>query len=472
MTLIVQSSGDSIRTAAASASRTLTTEVPPAVVAGDILCVAVSTSCPCDILLTATRGEEDVSDPFPNLQWRKFVGDEGAVSFGYAQIPNKATADLVKSFDSLIVDLIEIEAPEEGDEGMLPGITVAAFRVTGADTRRFIEDAKSVTGDLAAEGELTVPSFDPEYRRDNTLLFITSATFPVGSSTPQITAGRSTPVASVTATPNGEDDDESLGVTTSVSIRTLSSADPTGTTPVAYSSQPATGLGVALMLRSENRPPVINLAPEWAAEVGREAVVSATVTDPDFTPVSYVWSQIDGPEDVSIGNVYARAFNFTPNLPGIYRFVLRATDVDGGRAELITSVIVPTGTTGPAEVTAQEGWVDQDGGRVDAVELADGEDATFARTLDLPIGDPLTVRLNPIYGGAAVTLTVRGVASNPSPAIRRTLSLKQSDGTLIAERSYVLPTVMGSYVFTTTRNETALITNRSAMTLTIVDEVA
>src|SRR5699024_7653678 len=256
MTLIVQSSGDSIRTAAASASRTLATEVPPAVVAGDILCVAVSTSCPCDILLTATRGEEDVSDPFPNLQWRKFVGDEGAVSFGYAQIPNKATADLVKSFDSLIVDLIEIEAPEEGDElELAPGVTSAIFRVTGADARRFIEDAKSVTGDLAAEGELTVPSFDPEYRRDNTLLFIASATFPVGSSTPQITAGRSTPVASVTATPNGENDDESLGVTTSVSIRTLSSADPTGTTPVAYSSQPATGLGVALMLRSENRPP-------------------------------------------------------------------------------------------------------------------------------------------------------------------------------------------------------------------------
>ena len=471
MTLIVQSSGDSIRTAAASASRTLTTEVPPAVVAGDMLCVAVSTSCPCDIRLTATRGEEDVSDPFPNLQWRKFVGDEGAVSFGYAQIPNKATADLVRSYDSIIVDLIELAS--EGDElELAPGVTSAIFRVTGADARRFIEDAKSVTGDLAAEGELTVPSFDPEYRRDNTLLFITSATFPVGSSTPQITAGRSTPVASVTATPNGENDDESLGVTTSVSIRTLSSADPTGTTPVAYSSQPATGLGVALMLRSENRPPVINLAPEWAAEVGREAVVSATVTDPDFTPVSYVWSQIDGPEDVSIGNVYARAFNFTPNLPGIYRFTLRATDVDGGRAELQTSVIVPTGTTGPAGVTAQEGWVDQDGGRVDAVELADGEDSTFARTLDLPLGDPLTVRLNPIYGGAAVTLTVRGVASNPSPPIRRTLTLKQSDGALIAERSYILPTVMGSYVFTTTRNETALITNRSAMTLTIVDEVA
>src|SRR5699024_771432 len=36
---------------------------------------------------------------------------------------------------------------------------------------------------------------------------------------------------------------------------------------------------------------------------------------------------------------------------GIYRFTLRATDVDGGRAELQTSVIVPTGTTGPAEVT-------------------------------------------------------------------------------------------------------------------------
>ena len=471
MTLVVQSSGDSLRTAAASASRTLTTEVPPAVVAGDMLCVAVSTSCPCDIRLTATRGGEPVNDPLPSVEWRKFVGTEGAVSFGYSQIPDKATADLVKSFDSLVVDLIEIEAPEEGDEGMLPGITVAVFRVTGADTRRFIEDAKSVTGDLAAEGELTVPSFDPEYRRDNTILFVASATFPVGSTTPQITAGRSTPVTSIMASPSSENG-ESMGVTTSVSIRTLSSADPTGATPVSFSSQPASGLGVALMLRSENRPPVINLAPEWAAEVGREAVVSATVTDPDFTPVSYVWSQLDGPEPVAIGNVYARAFNFTPTLPGIYRFVLRATDVDGGRTEIVTSVIVPTGTTGPAEVTASGGWVDQDGGSVDAVELADGQDATFARTVDLPIGDPLTVRLNPVYGGAAVTLTVRGVASNPSPEIRRTLTLKQSDGALIAERSYILPTVMGSYVFTTTRNETALITNRSAMTLTIVDEVA
>src|SRR5699024_10893894 len=177
----------------ASASRTLATEVPPAVVAGDILCVAGSTSCPCDILLTAPRGEEDVSDPFPNLQWRKFVRDEGAVSFGCARFLSKATADLVRSYDSIIVDLIELG--REGDElELAPGVTSAIFRVTGADARRFIEDAKSVTGDLAAEGELTVPSFDPEYRRDNTLLFITSATFPVGSSTPQITAGRSTPV--------------------------------------------------------------------------------------------------------------------------------------------------------------------------------------------------------------------------------------------------------------------------------------
>ncbi|MGV2479798.1 UNVERIFIED_CONTAM: hypothetical protein IGO34_23540 [Salmonella enterica subsp. enterica serovar Weltevreden] len=105
------------------------------------------------------------------------------------------------------------------------------------------------------------------------------------------------------------------------------------------------------------------------------------------------------------------------------------------------------------------------------MERADGSDATFARTVDLPAGKPLTLRLNPIYGGAAVTVTVRGAASNPSPSLRRTLTLRQSDGTLIAERSYALPTTMQSYVFTTSA-ETALITNRSAMTLTIVDEVA
>src|SRR5699024_887796 len=133
---------------------------------------------------------------FPNLQWRKFGGDEGAGSFGCAQIPNKATAELGRSYDSIIVDLIELAS--EGDElELAPGGTSAIFRVTGADDRRFIEDAKSVTGGLAAEGELTVPSFHPEYRRDNTVLFLAAATFPVGSSPPQLTAGRSTPVASV-----------------------------------------------------------------------------------------------------------------------------------------------------------------------------------------------------------------------------------------------------------------------------------
>src|SRR5699024_5849149 len=376
MTLLVQSSSESLRTAASSDGSELSITAPPALVAGDMLCIAVSASCLGEVIISGVKDGEPVNDPIAGLSTDAYTSADGKVVFGYSFVATKAAAEAIKSIDEIRISVAgmekepqegeepeEPEEPAEGEEDEDPAphgqVTAVIFRVTGADTRRFVEDAKAVTGDLAAEGELTIPSFDPEYRRDNTLLFIASATCPVGSSTPQITAARSTPVASVTANSNSEQGDV-LGVTTSVSIRTLSSADPTGTTPVAYSSQPATGLGVALMLRSENRPPVINLAPEWAAEVGREAVVSATVTDPDFTPVSYVWSQIDGPEDVSIGNVYARAFNFTPNLPGIYRFTLRATDVDGGRAELQTSVIVPTGTTGPAGVTAQDGWVDQD----------------------------------------------------------------------------------------------------------------
>src|SRR5690606_724805 len=139
-------------------------------------------------------------------------------------------------------------------ENITAQMTAAIFRVTGADFTRFVEDSKVVTGDLSAEGELSMPSFDPEYRRDNTLLFITSATFPRGASTPIITAAGSTPLAAITAFPpdelpegeidpeegetdpeEGETDPEgdaptaeALGITTSLSIRSLSSADPTG----------------------------------------------------------------------------------------------------------------------------------------------------------------------------------------------------------------------------------------------------
>ena len=470
MSVIIQSSTDSLRSAASQASPTVAVAVPPALVAGDMFCLAVTSTAGtgASVELVGRQAGDDVENPVPGFESLVFPGESGLVVFGSASIPSRTVADGIKALDELVVSVVDSSGDPVGGRSQ---ITVVAFRVTGADTRRFVEDAKSVTGDLASEGRLMIPSFDPEHRVDNTLLFISTATFPHDAVIPQITAGQSTPIATITAAPVASDDN-SVGVTTAVSIRNLASSDPTGVTPVAYSSQPAKGLGVALMLRSANQPPVVNLAAEWAAEVGKEAVVSATISDPDQTPVSYVWSQIGGPEAVAIGNVYARAFTFTPTLPGIYRFMLRATDVDGGRAELETSVIVPTGTTGPAAVTAADGWVDQDGGSVDPEELDDKSDSTFARTEDLPIGKPLTVLLNPIYGGAAVTLTVRGAASNPSPAIRRTLTLKQSDGLVIAERSYILPVVMGSYVFETTRNETALITNRSAMTLTIVDEVA
>lgn len=469
MSVIIQSSADSLRSAASVAAPTVALTIPAAITAGDMVCLAVtSTAAGASARIVGRQAGADIEDPIPGLAVQTFDSDSGFVVFGSAYVPSRAVAEGIKALDELAISVVDSSGKVIGNGDQ---ITAVIFRITDADTRRFVEDAKAVTGDLSAEGRLTIPNFDPEYRMDNTLLFISTATFPHDALTPKITAAQSTPIATVTAPPNAGDD-KSLGVTTSISIRPLGSADPTGGIPIAYSSQPATGLGVALMLRSVNRPPVVNLPAEWAAEVGREAVVSATISDPDQTPVSYVWAQLGGPEAVTIGNVYARAFTFTPSLPGIYRFVLRATDVDGGRTELETSVIVPTGTTGPAAITVSDGWVDQDGGAVDPGELNDKSDSTFARTADLPIGKPLTALLPPIYGGAAVTLTVRGAASNPSPAIRRTLTLKQSDGAVIAERSYVLPTVMGSYTFETTRNETALITNRSAMTLTIVDEVA
>ena len=459
MTLIIQSAGDSIRTAESPLATRLTVPVPPALTAGDMLVVAVASASTDALSVAPVKSGTTTLLTFTGDQFSSAAGRVGVFS---APVITSAHADAIRAVGTLTVGTaVSRELPA----------TVHVFRVTGADIRRFVESAAATSGNLAADGELAIPSFDPEHRTDNTILYLAAASFRQDATTPVVTVGGSTPVGTLTAAPDMVTDG-AKGLTTSLSIRGLASADPTGTTRISYSAQPAEGMGMAVLLRSENRPPVINLAESWAAEVGREAVISATITDPDQTPVSYVWSQLSGPETVSIGNVYARAFTFTPTKPGIYRFVLSATDIDGGTTSLETSVVVPAGATGPAEVLAAAGWTDQDGGSVDAVELADGSDATFARTVDLPAGKPLTLRLNPIYGGAAVTVTVRGAASNPSPSLRRTLTLRQSDGTLIAERSYALPTTMQSYVFTTTRNETALITNRSALSLTIVDEVA
>lgn len=456
MSLLLQTGGDSIHSASGR-SGTLDIPTPMSLTAGDHLLVIVS-----------ARGEGpiEVVPEVSSLEWSasEHQVDGGAIVLFSAYIPSASVAEEVRNGGIAITSVYQ-----EDSLGRCTNAIV--LRATGGDSRRFVEAFQVAKNDLSAEGVLTIPSFDPEYRSDNTIMYVSTSSWKPGSPTPVSAVGGAAPVLTETLAPE-VDADGMDGLSTTLSTRRLTSPDATGISRVSFTTEPDTAWAVGFMLRSANEPPVINVPESWSAEVGRRATIAATVTDPDRTPVSFTWSQESGPEAVEIGNAYSRAFSFTPSVPGEHIFRLTAVDVDGGRTEAQTRVLVPTGVTGPTTIVSSPGWTDQDGGPVSQVEiLSDQDDGTFVRTIDLPDGSPLVLGLPPIYGGAAITVTVRGAATNPSPQITRTVVLSQADGTVIAERTYPLSSVMRSYVFTTTRAETALISNRASMRLTIMDEV-
>lgn len=457
MSLLLQTGGDSIHSASGR-SGTLDIPTPMSLTAGDHLLVIVS-----------ARGEGpiEVVPEVSSLEWSasEHQVDGGTIVLFSAYIPSASVAEEVRNGGIAITSVYQ-----EGSLGRCTNAIV--LRATGGDSRRFVEAFQVAKNDLSAEGVLTIPSFDPEYRSDNTIMYVSTSSWKPGSPAPVSAVGGAAPVLTETLAPEVEADGMD-GLSTTLSTRRLTSPDATGTSRVSFTTEPDSAWAVGFMLRSANEPPVINVPESWSAEVGRRATIAATVTDPDRTPVSFTWSQESGPETVEIGNAYSRAFSFTPSVPGEHVFRLTAVDVDGGRTEAQTRVLVPTGVTGPTTIVESDGWVDHSGETLSSVGVfSDSNDATFSRTGSLPIGKPLTLGLPPIYGGAAITVTVRGAATNPSPQITRTVVLSQADGTVIAERTYPLSSVMRSYVFTTTRAETALISNRASMRLTITDEVS
>src|SRR5699024_12212757 len=115
-----------------------------------------------------------VNDPSACLATDVYTSTHGKVVFGYSFVVTKAAAEAIKSIDEIRISVAGMEKepqegegpegpaePAEGEEDEDPAphgqVTAVIFRVTGADTRRFVEDAKAVTVHLAAEGELTIP---------------------------------------------------------------------------------------------------------------------------------------------------------------------------------------------------------------------------------------------------------------------------------------------------------------------------
>lgn len=430
---------------------------------------APSTISAGDTLLAIVTGEGEgqLSVSGGPVSWTggvTFQSDSATVRLFEAHVP---TAELAVGMRRSEI-VADITPAGEGARGG----NLIVLRATGADPLHLVESSTFAENDLAIDGTMTFASMDPTHRHDNVMLYVVASLWGQDSPQPTPSVARSAPLRTETLPPGSSQDEGAAGLSTMLAHRPLDSDGPTSPATVAFGVAPSGAQATAYMLRSENQPPEISLPEEWAAEVGRNITISATVTDPDRTPVSFAWTWVSGPEEVQIQNVYSRSFLFTPLVPGVHIFELTATDVDGGRAQMRTRVVVPTGLESPSSVVESAGWTDQSGGTVTAPLFGDGDDGTFAKTVDLPIGEPLVLALPPIYGGAAISISIRGAATNPSPVLQRTVTLSQADGLVIAERSYPLPTTMTSYTFTTSKAETALIADRATLRVTIVDEVA
>src|SRR5699024_6944164 len=89
MTLLVQSSSESLRTAASSDGSELSITAPPALVAGDMLCIAVSASCLGEVIISGVKDGEPVNDPIAGLSTDVYTSTDGKVVFGYSFVPRR-----------------------------------------------------------------------------------------------------------------------------------------------------------------------------------------------------------------------------------------------------------------------------------------------------------------------------------------------------------------------------------------------
>lgn len=87
--------------------------------------------------------------------------------------------------------------------------------------------------------------------------------------------------------------------------------------------------------------------------------------------------------------------------------------------------------------------------------VADESDTTYVESVSSPTGGSIMYALDPLTLGP-VTVTIRHNSTVASPAVTRTVKLKQGS-TTIATRTVTVPTTITNYSFTTTTAETNLL---------------
>jgi hypothetical protein len=339
--------------------------------------------------------------------------------------------------------------------------------IRGADTDGIVDTFAKKTA-----GATTTPSTPTLVATANAVSAIYVTHQARGAVTPNITT--LTPDASVTA-----DIEAFTSGTTSLSACFVghdfgtewNTADTIGAETIT-SDQSALYSAWTISLKPSNLAPEVSAGTNQAVPAGTEVALEGTATDTDGTIASVAWSFTSVPPGVTppaITDDDTLNPTFTPVTAGTYVLELEATDNDAAVSTDTVTVWATTTTALAESVSSAGGWTVSGEADIPAA-LSDSSDTSFAQSSEDPVSDPLVLALQPMPVGAK-TLNYRLGMAAASPTGTFVLALKQG-ATTIATRTHtdVDDTIVaGEWVLTS--GENALITDPTALTLTVTASV-
>jgi hypothetical protein len=174
-----------------------------------------------------------------------------------------------------------------------------------------------------------------------------------------------------------------------------------------------------------NQIPIVQLSSDRSVQIKAQPLdtihLSGTATDNDGTIVSYLWSQVSGPNSSVIANPGSQSTDVSGLVSGVYVFQLSATDNDGatGTKSMNVTVMAPqsfTVTLSPSNNSDESLTAGNSSADYTSPHFTEIDAATWTISRN-----PVSLRgsfkfdISPIPAGATIVSAQLSLFSNPTP---------------------------------------------------------